>query len=93
MSNPEIQRANYSPRIFKKDIIEEQGGKCAICGMDNEWNGKPLVFVIDHIDGNASNNTRENLRCVCPNCDSQLPTYKSKNKNGARHYYRYKHEK
>ena len=24
-----------------------------------------------------------------PNCDSQLDTYKSKNKNGARSYYRY----
>jgi len=27
---------------------------------------------------------RENYRCVCPNCDSQLDTYKSKNKNSAR---------
>lgn len=42
------------------------------------------------IDGNASNNRRDNLRCICPNCDSQLDTYKSKNKNGARYYYRYK---
>ena len=38
---------------------------------------------------NASNNRRGNLRCVCPNCDSQLDTYKSKNKNGSRNYYRY----
>lgn len=91
--DPDIQRPNYSPHIFKKDIIKEQGGKCAICGISEEWNGKPLVFIIDHIDGNASNNTRENLRCVCPNCDSQLPTYKSKNKNGARYYYRYGNKK
>lgn len=41
-------------------------------------------MVLDHIDGDASNNTRENFRCVCPNCDSQLDTYKSKNKNSAR---------
>ena len=44
---------------------------------------------VDHIDGNAANNKRDNLRCICPNCDSQLDTYKSKNKNGARSYYRY----
>lgn len=84
-----VMRANYSPHYFKKDIIDEQKGLCAICGMPQEWNGKELVFILDHIDGNAANNKRENLRCICPNCDSQLDTYKSKNKNGARSYYRY----
>lgn len=84
-----IMRADYSPKNFRNDIIAEQDGKCAICGCEQEHNGKPLVFIIDHIDGHASNNKRENLRCICPNCDSQLETYKSKNKNGDRYYYRY----
>lgn len=84
-----IMRANYSPIIFKQDILKEQNNKCAICGMLPIWNNKELVFIIDHIDGNAANNKRDNLRCICPNCDSQLDTYKSKNKNGARSYYRY----
>lgn len=84
-----IMRANYSPSHFRDDIIKEQGGVCAICSMKPEWNDKPLVFIVDHIDGNAANNKRDNLRCICPNCDSQLDTYKSKNKNGARSYYRY----
>lgn len=84
-----IMRADYSPRIFREDIIKEQGNICSICGCKPEHNGKPLVFIIDHIDGNAANNKRDNLRCICPNCDSQLDTYKSKNKNGARSYYRY----
>ncbi len=87
--DPSIMRANYIPKNFKPDIIEEQNGVCAICGMSQEWNGKPLVFILDHIDGHASNNKRDNLRCICPNCDSQLDTYKSKNKNGERSYYRY----
>lgn len=87
--DPSIMRANYVPKQFKQDIIIEQNGLCAICGMPQEWNGKPLVFILDHIDGHASNNKRDNLRCICPNCDSQLETYKSKNKNGERSYYRY----
>lgn len=85
-------RANYSPKAFREDILKEQGGVCAICGMKPVWNGKKLVFIIDHIDGHASNNKRENLRCICPNCDSQLDTYKSKNKCGERSYYRYHKE-
>ena len=87
--DPSIMRANYQPRNFKDDILEEQGGVCAICGMKPEWNGKELIFILDHIDGHASNNKRDNLRCICPNCDSQLETYKSKNKFGDRYYYRY----
>lgn len=85
-----VMRANYSPKNFRADIIREQEGKCAICHCNEEHNGKPLVFIIDHIDGHASNNRRDNLRCICPNCDSQLDTFKSKNKHGDRHYYRYK---
>lgn len=87
--DPSIMRANYTPKYFKKDILKEQGNKCAICGMEPMWNNKELVFILDHIDGHASNNKRDNLRLICPNCDSQLDTYKSKNKCGERSYYRY----
>lgn len=72
---------------------------CIICGkqfypsskMSEIWNNKPLVFILDHIDGHANNNTRTNLRLICPNCDSQLDTYKSKNKNSDRIYYHNHH--
>lgn len=69
---------------LKKYFLEDQNNKCDICGIGNVWNDKPLIFVMDHIDGNAGNNKRDNLRLVCHNCDSQLDTYKSKNKNSAR---------
>ena len=90
LEHPEkYNKANYQPSAFKQDILKEQDNKCAICGCSTEHNGKPLIFILDHIDGHASHNYRDNLRLICPNCDSQLDTYKSKNKNGERSYYRY----
>jgi hypothetical protein len=41
-------------------------------------------MILDHIDGDASNNSPTNFRLVCPNCDTQLPTYKAKNTGNGR---------
>lgn len=86
-NNDKFCKGNYTPKHFKKEFLDEQNGVCAICGCEQTHNGKPLIFILDHIDGDASNNKRENLRMICPNCDSQLDTFKSKNKNSTRRNY------
>lgn len=66
-------------RERRRRVLEEQNFHCQICKL-NKWLDKNIVLEIDHIDGNRQNNTRENLRAICPNCHSQTETYKSKNK-------------
>lgn len=85
--NEKYCKPNYVPKQFKDFFLKEQNNKCDICGCEPKWNNKTLVFVLDHIDGDASNNKRENIRLICPNCDSQTDTFKSKNKVSTRRNY------
>ena len=59
------------------------GYKCSCCNI-SEWNNRPLSLEIDHKDGNPYNNDISNLRYICPNCHSQTPTYKAKNRGNGR---------
>jgi 5-methylcytosine-specific restriction endonuclease McrA len=77
--------ASYQGHCVRDYIARDQHHRCAICRQPAEWNGNPLNFVLDHIDGDSTNNRRENLRLICPNCDSQLPTFKSRNIGRGRH--------
>lgn len=58
----------------KKKVLEEQKFKCKICGI-KEWMSKEITLHFDHIDGNKKNESRDNLRFLCPNCHSQTDTY------------------
>lgn len=70
-------------KALKKYLNENFGYKCSCCNI-SEWNNKLLSLEIDHKDGNPYNNDISNLRYICPNCHSQTPTYKGKNKGNGR---------
>ena len=72
---------------LKYHYIRHNFYECEICGLST-WVGKELVLILDHIDGNSDNNHPSNLRLVCPNCDSQLPTFKNRNQGKGRAYRR-----
>ena len=45
---------------IRQCILDCQNGRCAICGIPQYWNGNELHFILDHIDGDASRNDRDN---------------------------------
>lgn len=69
--------------IGKKYLIELHNGKCQICKFD-EWQGKPVPLVLDHINGNPYDNNLGNLRVICHNCNAQTPTFAGRNKGNGR---------
>lgn len=60
--------------------------KCDICGQNLIWNNKPLVLILDHINGNNTDNRIENLRWVCGNCNSQLETTNARNSHQQKYF-------
>ena len=66
------------PSWIRKYLLEEANYMCTEC----KWNQvnqftKTVPLDIDHIDGDAYNNLRENLRVLCPNCHSLKKTFKN----------------
>ncbi len=58
-------------RLVRSGMLEP---KCDECGIV-EWQGKKLRLQLDHMNGERTDNRRENLRLLCPNCHSQTATY------------------
>jgi hypothetical protein len=70
---------------IRKYLLAKNGNVCSIC-RTRKWTGKPIPLIVDHIDGDSSNNKPSNVRMVCGNCDMLLPTYKNKNRGNGRSY-------
>jgi len=72
-------------RYVKKYLRRKFGDKCCLCGwskINPKLGFSPLVA--DHIDGNWRNNAENNLRLLCPNCDSLTPTFAALNRGNGR---------
>ena len=72
VKNSTYSRGHLKERLLKNNILEN---KCGICGQLPEWQTKNLVMVLDHVNGVNNDHRLENLRLLCPNCNSQTSTF------------------
>jgi len=66
-------------RWIYRVLVEKDGNVCNVCGMNGEWQDKPLRLIVNHINGDSRNSKPSNLELICPNCESQSPFFKSRN--------------
>jgi hypothetical protein len=84
LENILVVNSSFSRNSLKKRLYNEglKKKECEICGMGEDWfNGLKIVHILDHINGVSDDNRIENLRIVCPNCNSTLETHSGKNRN------------
>jgi len=77
-----VINSTYSNRVKLKEILYKEGLKareCELCGQGEEWKGKKMSLILDHINGVNNDNRLENLRIVCPNCNAGLETFAGRN--------------
>lgn len=67
-----------TPSIIRKHLLTERGNKCECC-QAREWLGQQIPLQVHHIDGDRSNNLKENLLLLCPNCHAITDNWCGKN--------------
>jgi hypothetical protein len=77
VTNSNYSRVHLKTRLISNNFLPYI---CAECGNVGDWNGKPLILQIDHINGVNNDNRLENLRLLCPNCHSQTENFAGKKK-------------
>jgi hypothetical protein len=74
--NSNYGRGNLKSKLFKHGIKLR---KCEMCSQGEEWRGKRISLILDHINGISNDNRLENIRILCPNCNATLDTHCGRN--------------
>jgi transposase-like protein len=77
VQHSKFPRGSLRRRLHREKILPQT---CQLCGSPSEWQGSALTLVLDHINGVPDDHRIENLRMLCPNCNSQQSTFCGKNK-------------
>ena len=78
-----VENSTHKSTYHLKNRLQKHGllpNECQICGQGPIWNGKPLMLVLDHINGSNRDNRITNLRILCGHCHSQTQTFAGRNR-------------
>jgi hypothetical protein len=77
MSEVLVEHSSYTRARLKQRLYEEglKQRRCELCGQGEEWRGRVMSLILDHVNGVPDDNRLENLRIVCPNCAATLDTH------------------
>lgn len=94
LSGTDLYTSPYAiPSFIRNFLMAEADNKCVECGWSKVHSVTGRVpLQVDHIDGDCTNNLRENLRVLCPNCHSLTINYGSLNKGRSTRKYRYNND-
>lgn len=81
----------FENRIIRNFLKILHGYSCSVCGI-SDWNGRDIVLEVEHISGDSTDSSKDNVCLICPNCHSQTPTYKGKNSGNGRHSRRVRYQ-
>ena len=76
-----VSGSTYNTTHLKRRLYNEgiKQPVCELCGQDENWRGKKMSLILDHINGVNNDHRLENLQIVCPNCNATLSTHSGKN--------------
>jgi hypothetical protein len=76
-----VEHSTYNRGSLKKRLFEAglKERTCELCGQSEEWHGRRMSLILDHINGVHDDHRLENLRIVCPNCAATLATHCARN--------------
>jgi len=72
VENSTYSRGHLKARLFREGLKPRY---CELCGQGEEWQGRPMSLILDHVNGIGNDNRFDNLRIVCPNCAATLDTH------------------
>lgn len=82
--NSSYPTGTLKERLYKSGLKKRE---CEECKQGEEWRGKRMALILDHINGINNDHRLENLRILCSNCNATTDTFCrgiNKIKNGDR---------